>query len=159
LVAAGAGSIILNATGSGGADDLLMEGAHIGGLNAAANIVINANTLLWDELTDFQSTGALVIRPRTPRTTIGLGDSPAGTLHLDNSLLSRILDAFASITIGDALFGTGAVNVTNAAFTDPVAIAGGTIRVDGLNAGTNTATLVARTGAITSAAGLGASPV
>ena len=73
--------------------------------------------------------------------------SALGTLDLSDAELLRLHDGFNSITIGDAAAGTGAVAIDSALFTDPLTIVGGgSINVNGLNAGANPVTLTARTG-------------
>jgi fibronectin-binding autotransporter adhesin len=57
-------------------------------------------------------TGTVTIKPRTATTSIGLGDASVGTLNLNNTELGYIDTAsnhFASIVIGDAVNGTGAI--------------------------------------------------
>jgi hypothetical protein len=94
------------------------------------------------------SGGNLILAPFVGSTTIGVGGG-SGTLNLDDAELALLTDGFNSITIGDASAGTGAVDVDSSTFTDNVTIVGATIAVTELSAGTNNATLIARTGAIT----------
>ena len=87
-------------------------------------------------------TGALLLQPLTPSTSIGLGDGAGGVFNLASSALGTIQDGFSSITVGRA-DGSGAVDVRTAGFTDPVTIrtpaAGGSIAVNGtLSTGTGT---------------------
>ena len=91
ITATGTGAITLTAA-SDNADDLRAEpGAvsDIGGAGVSANITINANTISWEDFR-LQSTGNLIIQPRTAGTTIGLGDGSGGTLNLISTELGFI---------------------------------------------------------------------
>lgn len=114
----------------------------IGGPTSNSPFTINADSIDWANL-EFQSTGDLVIKPRTASTTIGLGGG-MGDLNLDDTELGFLADGFNSITIGDTATGTGNVDIDTVTFTDPVTIAGGTIN-DAIGtdiaAGTNSVTL------------------
>ena len=154
LISSGSGAIQVTADGNGARTDF-GAGADsvIGGPSATGAITINADSIDWSGTLSVESDGALRIQPRTASTTIGIGGG-SGTLNLDDTALSYLADGFSSITIGDAAAGTGAVDINASTFTDPVTIVGGSVDVDGLDAGTNAATLTARTGAITSPAGV-----
>ncbi|WP_417731668.1 DUF4347 domain-containing protein [Rosistilla oblonga] len=95
--------------------------------------------------------GTLTLVPRTSGTSIGIGVG-AGSLGLSNNEVDRIDNGFTLITIGDAATGTGAVDIDTVVFQDDVAVFGGSINVDAMEA-PNAITLNARTGAITSTAG------
>ncbi|MHC4876591.1 MAG: cadherin-like domain-containing protein, partial [Planctomycetota bacterium] len=103
------------------------------------------------------ATGPLTITPVDATTTIGLGGG-TGDLNLTDDELGTLSDGFSEITIGDATSGSGAVDVDSSTFSDSVNVAGGSIAVDGLNAGTNNVTLTVLTGSLSSPAGLASSP-
>ena len=111
--------------------------------NTAGDIVVTANAVDISTAAPLQGSGALVIRPDEPTTTIGLGGG-VGTLNLDDTELSLLQDGFSSITIGDTVAGVGTADIDTAAFADPVTIAGGTINDAAgtdIDAGTNSVTL------------------
>ena len=124
---------VVRSTGSG---DITFSGASMVASNiylnsvtvdgGSADITFNANTIYYDSATTIRSSGNLVIQPRTPETSIGLGGG-SGTLSLNDFELSLFTDGFAGITIGDVANGTGTVTIDSATFNDPVTIAGGVI--------------------------------
>jgi hypothetical protein len=123
------------------ATTLSASGITTGSTLAASTFAL---TLTTDALAlggNFSGSGALVIQPKTATTTIGLGTSASGSLHLSDTELGYLQDGFSSITLGSTT-GTGAIAYTTAAdyaFTDPL-----TIRS---NTGTITATTALNTGA------------
>lgn len=119
----GAGAITLTATGAGGADDL-RAGANsiVGGASATGPVTINADTIGFSGSLNVQSTGDLVIQPRSTSTSIGLGDG-SGTLNLDDTELGFLQNGFDSITIGDAT--SGDIDIDTATFNDPLTLATG----------------------------------
>ncbi len=163
LLSIGSGSISITATGIGidadfraGADSRI---GYDGATATSTNITIIADSIEWDGSLNVESNGALAIQPRSTATTIGLGNSATGTLNLTTTELGFLQDGFSSITIGDSASGTGAVDINASSFADDVTIAGGSIDVDGLDAGSNTATLTARTGVISTAGGVASNPI
>jgi len=154
LIANGGGSIIVTAIGSGtgtdldaGSDSIIGDGTAVGAANAASGpITINANSIAFADSLNVQSTGALVIQPRTTNTAINLGASATDTgLQLDTAELGFLADGFSSITIGDATNGNGAITVNAVTFNDPVTIAapasGGSIAVNGQITGSDNASI------------------
>ncbi len=105
-----------------------------------------------DLTADLSGTGTLAFTPSTASRNIGIGMGATGNFNLDDTDLSHLADGFSSITIGDPA-GTGAVDINASTFTDPVTIVGGSIDVDGLDAGANDVTLTANIGAITTSPG------
>ncbi|MCA9051283.1 MAG: hypothetical protein KDA89_21245, partial [Planctomycetaceae bacterium] len=93
--------------------------------------------------------GTLTIAPQNTGTSIGIGTGATGTLSLDHIAINRIDNGFSLITIGDAVNGTGAVDIDASVFADSVSIFGGSISVNGLDVGTNDVTLSTLTGGIT----------
>ncbi len=151
LLAAGPGSIeslgsapiAINATGSGGSPGL-QSGSSIGGANASGDITLITDGFeLFGASGNVQGTGNLLIRPATPAATIGVGGG-VGTLNISDTEITSLIDGFASITIGDAAAGSGAVDITSVTFTDPVTIVGGSIDVDNGFTGDGGITLTAR---------------
>ncbi len=144
ILSIGSGSVEITAVATGTGPDMKVAntGNLIGGALSNSDVTINADSIEWENL-QVQSTGDLTIAPRTAAATIGLGGG-AGTLNLDDTELGFLVDGFNSITIGDMTSGTGTVDIDTATFTDPITIAGGTIR-DGagtdIDAGTNSVTL------------------
>jgi hypothetical protein len=147
LVSVGTGTITITADGNGTRPDL-RAGADsiIGGPMATGAITINADSVEFRDTLSVESDGALTIQPRTASTTIGLGNTATGDLNLDATELGFLQDGFSSITIGDATNSTGAVDIDSSTFIDPVTIIGGSIDVDGLDAGANAVNLIARNG-------------
>ncbi|WP_442509307.1 Calx-beta domain-containing protein [Novipirellula sp. SH528] len=132
LRSVGSGAINVTGTGSGLRSDLV-AGADsvIGGGTATGPLTINADSVDFSGTLNVQSSGDLALQPRTPSTAINLGGGVADNgLQLDAAELAFLTDGFASINLGDAISGTGAVLIDNAVFTDPVAIYGGSISVD-----------------------------
>ena len=112
------------------------SGSVIGGSSMTGAITLIADTITLNAGSvggTIESEGALIIKPLTTSTPIGIGGG-AGALRLEDSELSTLVAGFDSITIGDITSGTGAVDIETATFADPVTIAGGTIKD---NAGTD----------------------
>lgn len=149
LISTGSGSISVTGTGSGAGTGIDSSGSGnvIGGATATGAITFITDTYNIPAGT-VQSTGALTIKPLTASTTIGVGGG-SGTLDISDTELTKLVDGFSSITIGDAATGTGAVDIDSSTFTDPLTIVGGSIAVTELSAGSDSLTLTARTGAIT----------
>jgi len=145
-------ALTTNADGSTTIDTSAVNAASIT-LNDAVT-VSQSTTLTADEI-DFgggansvSGTVDLTLTPAAADATIGVGGG-AGTFDISDTDIAALADGFASITIGDLAAGTGAVDINNSTFVDDVIVAGGSIVVTGLNAGTNDVTLTARTGDIT----------
>ncbi|MBL9151358.1 MAG: right-handed parallel beta-helix repeat-containing protein, partial [Verrucomicrobiales bacterium] len=132
------GAVVVSATGN----LTVSEGVTTG----SGSITLVADTLALNA--SLTSLGDLVIAPFNATTSIGVGGG-AGTLNLDDAELGQLSDGFNSITIGDAAAGTGVVDIDSSVFTDDVTIVGGSVSVTELDAGTDSATVTARTGAIT----------
>ncbi len=145
----GAGNMILNAQGAGSDADLAFlvgTGNQIGSSAMTGDITLNVNTLdLETGSGTVQSSGNLNITPRTASNSIGIGTGATGTLNLSGTEIGTFQDGFSSITIGDMVNGTGAVDVEAVTFTDPIAIAspaaGGSINVDGQITGSDNASV------------------
>ena len=148
----GDANITITGTGASGAEGIRVGHSTIGGVSAAGDIMLVADEVaLLDvvgNVMTVQSSGNLLIQPATSSTTIGLGGG-SGTLNLDDTELGFLQDGFSSITIGNSASGTGAVDIDSSTFSDNVTIAGGSIVVTGLDAGSNAVTLTVRTGSIT----------
>tara|TARA_R110002072_G_scaffold243821_2_gene403150 strand:- start:147970 stop:171135 length:23166 start_codon:yes stop_codon:yes gene_type:complete len=155
LLSTGGGPIIVTADAANATDFDANMTSIIGGPAATGPITINADEIAFSGTLSVESDGDLTILPRTANTTIGLGNGATGTLNLDATELGFLQDGFNSITIGDAVAGTGAVDVNASTFLDDIIIVGGSISVTGLNAGTNDVALIARTGAITDGGDVG----
>jgi len=149
-------------TGGTGTDSVAINGAIDAGggsLNITAEAITTSASLTGnggislttDSLAigaNVSGSGTLVIEPQTVGATIGLGGG-SGTLNLDDTELAFLQDGFSAITIGDVMNGTGAVDIGSSTFSDNVTIAGGSIAVTELDAGSNTVALTARTGSVT----------
>lgn len=147
ILSTGNGIVDITATSNSMGPDVKIESTDnvIGGASSSSNFTINANSHDWANL-QIQSTGDLIIQPRTASTEINLGTGATDSgLQLDDSELGFLVDGFNSITIGDTAAGTGSVTIDPATFTDPITIAGGPISVEGVlnNTGGST-TLTAR---------------
>lgn len=154
----------LSGTGTATLDGAITTSGVSGiSVNAAA-IVVDASliagsgpiSLVTDDLfvdanATLASTGSLTIAPLDPALAIivGSGVGTSGELLVDSQTIATFQDGFSEITIGDAMAGTGRVDVLSSLFTDPITIVGGEISVTGLNAGANAATLIARVNSIT----------
>ena len=107
----------------------VVDGNQIGDAASKGNVTITSN-LLDIGTAILTGTGNLRLQPLDPTTNIGIGSSSANaTFELTSGELATFQDGFAKITIGhpDA---TGAVDIDEAAFTDPVEIIGGSITVN-----------------------------
>ncbi len=149
--ATAAGDIDLSGIRAGASQDVLFNGGTLGSATGTGELTITADLLDFENANAIQGAGELTIKPRTVSETVGVGGG-AGTLNVSDVEISKILDGFNLITIGDAAAGTGNVDIDTATFTDPVAIVGGSVDVDILDAGTNDVDLIARTGSITDVA-------
>ena len=145
ILSIGNGTVDITATANDLGPDMKAENINnvIGGASSNSPFTINADSIEWANLA-VQSTGDLVIQPRTAGTTIGLGGG-TGDLNLDDTELGFLVDGFSSITIGDTAAGTGTVDIDTVTFTDPITIAGGTINDAAgtdIDAGANAVTLI-----------------
>ncbi|SFJ44081.1 beta strand repeat-containing protein [Planctomicrobium piriforme] len=158
IISAGNSSMELRGKAMGAFPDLQFKsGTVIGGAAALGQLALTTRSI---EMTGgangdpvLRSTGRLIVRPRVADATIGLGDGATGEINLSTTELGYFYDGFVSISIGRTYDGTGAIDIKNAPFKDDVFIAGGPINLDGLNVGTNIATVTARVGSITSTTG------
>lgn len=134
-----------------------------------SSIALGGPTLLRAEEVNFigvnssvSGTGSLTLAPikRDAPITVGsTADAGAASFDITDSDIAALAAGFASIQIGEPPFNgpggvgmvqsMGPVTVTTATFLSPVAIAGGSISVTGLNAGTNKVDLIASLGSIT----------
>lgn len=73
-------------------------------------------------------TSTLQFKPSQATSTIGIG-SGSGSFLLDDTELGNLVDGFSSLTIGNAVSGSGNVNIDTATFAADVTVAGGTILV------------------------------
>ncbi|MEM9366352.1 MAG: cadherin domain-containing protein [Planctomycetota bacterium] len=112
--------------GQGGSGTGISSAGMLGGVQTTGPITLKANSIDLVDESIIQSTGDLVIQPLTRNTSIGLGGG-TGELNLNDSEISRFVDGFNSITIGDTSGGTGTVDIETSTFFDSVTIAGGTI--------------------------------
>jgi len=156
----GSAGVAITGSATTGNDIELNTSGDIGGGTTTGDITLTADTVVLAGAVNVQSSGALLITPRTASTAINLGTGATDAgLQLDDKELALLADGFSSITIGDATSGTGTVNLDNATFVDDVTIVGGSIAVTQLAAndtvdngdgtGLRAVTLTARTGAIT----------
>ncbi len=150
----GDGNIALAGIGSIDSRDVsvvLPNVSFLGSTIGSGNLTITADTLDMDDITAIQGTGELTIRPRTPATTIGVGGG-VGLLDINDIELSKIVDGFQRITLGDVNAGTGDVLIDTATFADNIRIVGANIDINVIDAATNSAEVIARnSGAITNA--------
>ncbi|MBE9070418.1 hypothetical protein IQ260_27625, partial [Leptolyngbya cf. ectocarpi LEGE 11479] len=94
-----------------------------GAISAQGNISATADAIAINQA--ITGTGELTIVPQTDAITIGLGSGSSGALNLDAVELANLTDGFSRILIGDS--SSGAVDLVNANFTDPLTLAGSTI--------------------------------
>ncbi len=114
----GAGTVSITATGA-----TLTTNAGVTVSSGSGFITLTSNVISLGG--NVSSTGgALTLQPSSAATTVGIGNGSTGTFNLDATEIGYLVDGFSSITIGRA--NSGAVNVTSATFTDPLAILGGT---------------------------------
>lgn len=126
VLATGGGAISLTGTaGAGSSGIATLNGANVIGNSAgySGNITLTADTMALANL-NVRSSGALTVRPLTPSTSIGLGDSAAGTLNLSAAELASIQDGFSALTFGRS-DGTGDVDGRDYIFTDAVTLISG----------------------------------
>jgi hypothetical protein len=140
------GALTLASTGTVAADEamsangagILTVTANLAGAALNANAALSStsgNLILTADVVAIgaalTSTGSLTLRPLSAATTVSIG--AAGATHaLDDAELLNFTNGFSGITLGRNT--SGAVDVTSAAFLDPVTILGnGTITVAGLS--------------------------
>ncbi len=110
----------LDITGTGATAGIYTEtGSPFLGVATGGQMVLTADTMHIDSSTVIQSSGNLLIQPLNAATTIGVGDSASGTLNWTSAEVATLQDGFGTITFG-RLNGTGNINITAGAFTDPV---------------------------------------
>jgi len=114
--------------------DLTSGGLTLGNtLNSQGNISFLTDSLSLAETVS--GTGTLLIAPRSPSGSIGIGGA-VGTLQLDPSLLD---EGFTSISIGNS--NTGTISLHASSFADPVTFTGSRFNVFGQVSGTGNASL------------------
>ncbi|MGV3484666.1 MAG: Ig-like domain-containing protein [Planctomycetaceae bacterium] len=148
--ATAAGDVNLSGSRMGFSDDVFVGfagGATLGSPTGSGILTITADSLNVDNVSAIQGTGGLNFIPRTSSTSIGVG-AGFGLLSLNSLELSRIIDGFSQITIGDELAGVGSVSVVGSVFTDPIRIVGGFVDLAGLDATDNAVVVIARAGFI-----------
>ena len=147
IEATASGDINLTGTSAGGNSGIFAANGTLGAAAGEGTMTITTDSLSLDSITSVRGDGQLRIRPQSANASIGIGGG-SGTLSISDTELAKLAEGFASITIGDGTAGTGAVDVNSSVFTDPVTIVGGSVDVDGLDAGTNAVSLIARTGSV-----------
>lgn len=122
------GNVSITAIAGAGAEDLRFYDPtqdavnYIGGADATGKITLNVNTL-HSVFGSVESSGALVIRPRSPDVSIGIGAGvDDGTLNVSAAEFSGFVDGFSKITIGRA--DASIVTVGSLVASDPVDIQG-----------------------------------
>ena len=148
----------LLSTASSGSIVLASLAVGFSGAEIAANQID-----LRGPVTASSSAATLILRPYDSGRAIAVGSSvlgaPASALRIDSTDINSIRTGFASITVGDAIAGTGTVYVgrlglavNDATFSSPVLLAGGSIVVTrniDLDTRVSDLVMVARTGSIT----------
>lgn len=128
-----------------GMDDLVIAAAVS---STSGDLSFQSDTL---SLTgSLQSTGNLVFKPTDTSATIGIGGY-SGTLEIGDAELDRLANGFASITIGDAVAGTGHVRYgTYYGIKDSIHIVGGSFQIREMRAADTDVhvAITARTGSI-----------
>ena len=128
------GSGAINITGIGGAG-LYVGGWGqpfvIGGNSATGNITLTADKFtISDSMATVKTTGALMIKPYTAGTTIGIGGG-SGTLQIPSSYFTtNFIDGFSRITIGDGSSGDVTIAGTNATPDSLSVITSGNLTLD-----------------------------
>jgi Secretion system C-terminal sorting domain len=125
------GSFTVQATGSGNGTAIRGENATFFGKSTTTGLI----TLICDgfEGAGLRSAGTAIIRPRTPSTTIGLGDGTPGSLHFSAQETQNFL--VEKLILGDAAAGTGLVSVnTNMDVRSDVHFIGGQVEVGQIQA-------------------------
>lgn len=149
VVSQGAGAITLTATaGAGsqsfnsgsGSNDIQIGTGGVG--TYSGDLTISADTITFSNIS-VAGTGTVTIQPTTTSTTIGLGNTASGTLHLNDLEVAALQNGFSSITMGHAS-GTGAIDVTALTFNDPL-----TLRNTGVGSGGTTINGALSTDALT----------
>lgn len=119
-------------------------------INGVQTMATNALTLITDSNLMLGITNALfgsttlTIEQASANTSIGLGDTEAGTLHLTTLEVARIRNAWTNIIIGRT-DGTGEVNVGELTWNDNLTLRSGTgqMNINGIQTmGANNLTLV-----------------
>ena len=161
------GDALGNASDDGGLGTLTVDGVQInGGLVKTTGaqtylgpVIVGSDATLLAEEVDFEGgadsvsgTVDLTITPSSADANITVGaedDGGVSVLDITNTDLAALAGGFASITIGDANSGSGAVDVDSSVFVDNINIVGGSIAVTEMDATGQSVTLTARSGAIT----------
>ncbi len=104
-------------------------------IRTSANPVVNGN---------LSGSGILTFDTNSASTTIGLGSTTSGTMHLTDTELGRIVNGWSNIVFG-RIDGTGAMNIGGFTWNDNVTYqtAGGLMTVSGaLSMGSNNLSLI-----------------
>lgn len=126
VLATGSGAISLTGTaGAGSSGIATLTGSNAIGNSSGytGNITLTADTMALANLS-VRSSGALTVRPLTTTTSIGLGDSAAGTLNLGAAELASFQDGFSSLTLGRS-DGSGDIDMRAYTFTDALTLVSG----------------------------------
>ena len=140
----GDGDITIQAISPATTDFYVSGTSVFGGADALGDITIIGNEFQIDNNTTLQSRGNLSISANTASTSIGIGDG-AGTLSIDAAEFARFVDGFASISVGDAVSGSGTVNVGAVAISDGLTVFGGTVNDTGPVTAAGTANVITGT--------------
>ena len=129
-ISTGSGDVSVTA----GRNILLEVGSSI--TTVSGDVALSSDVIVLNLNSEVSDAGNLTIKPKTASTNIDVGEgfinsATSGNLTLSPDTLSALAAGFNSITIGDVDNGTGAVDIRNAGFSDPLTIAGSPISVTG----------------------------
>lgn len=140
----GAGNLTLQGASPTAVDFRTIGAATLGGPDALGDISLLGDDIDLDGTSILQARGNLTFSPLTASQSIGLGGG-AGAFNLDATELSTLVDGFTSITIGDAVNGTGTANIGTFSIADGLTVFGGTVNPTGPVTERGTATVLVPT--------------
>ncbi|MGB0372335.1 MAG: filamentous hemagglutinin N-terminal domain-containing protein [Opitutales bacterium] len=141
VTSTGSGDILISGTSNGASEGVYTDAStsiQIGGSSMTGDIIFEAATtsgsssIRIDDQTLFETQGNLYLRPIDSTAAIGVGDGSAGEFRILDGDLGTFVDGIANIIIGRT-DGTGAIDLQDASWNDPVTIQSmtGTITVNG----------------------------
>ncbi|WP_396189587.1 beta strand repeat-containing protein, partial [Flavobacterium sp.] len=131
------------------------------GASGSITMGANAISITTDSISlagSISGSSTLTIAPKTATTTIGLGTTAAGTLHLTDTELGKLSNGFSSITFGSSS-GTGKITAAEYTYVDNIKLvnagtsSGGIEFIGAVSVGANNLTLNT-TGTVTQSAAI-----
>ncbi len=123
------------------------EDSRVGSDLGTGTLTLIADRLGFDDAASIAGSGDLTIAPENPGTSIGVSGG-AGTLNINDTEISRLSPSLNRIIFGDAISGSGDIDLPTVTLANNATFVGGNIDIDRIDLGTNDLELNARAGVI-----------